>query len=313
MATAKTYKREGGYEHYLEASNIKVAPVIWISLAIILAVAVGISLLYALPDKPTIPIMTFIVVPVLIIGMPMVIKERRDTKIEVAVADVFEELATSLRAGATVEQALMDITKIQKGPLIDELKIALNDMEGGFSFEEGLENIIERADVLLLKRILKIVIDGRKAGGELADILDAVAGDAREMSRLQRERASKTLMYVIFLFAAGAVVAPLIFGFVTQIGAVIVNIGQTGSFRMQSPLEVVILGTPISILWMYLMIECAISGIMMAFVRGAKIWKGLLFYSLTMMLSSTIVFEVAKVVAGSMLAGATNGSVKPPV
>lgn len=311
MAKEERYAAQSGYGHYLETSSIKVTPVVWISIAIIAAVALSIFLLFALPDKPSIPIMTFIVVPVLIIGMPMLMKERRDTKIEIAISDVFEELATSLRAGATVEQALMDLTRIQKGPLIDELKIALNDMEGGYSFEEALQNIINRADVILLKRILKIVIDGRKAGGELADILDAVAGDAREMSRLQRERASKTLMYVIFLFAAGAVVAPLIFGFVTQIGAVISNVGNSGA-TAANPLEITVFGAGISILWMYLMIECLISGIMMSFVRGAKIWKGILFYSLTMMLMSTIVFEAAKVIAGAMLAGATGG-VKPPV
>jgi len=305
MAKKQRPRNQGtGYYRYLETSNIKVAPVIWFSIAIVIALALGITLLLALPDRPTISIMTLIVVPVMIIGFPMLMKERRDTKIETAISDVFEELATSLRAGATIEQALLDLTKIQKGPLIDELKIALNDMEGGFSFEEALQNIIDRADVLILRRILKIVIDGRKAGGELADILDAVAGDARGMSRLQRERASKTLMYVIFLFAAGGVVAPLIFGFDTQIGNVIVNVGSTGP-TVHSSLEIDVFGTYLSILWIYLIIECAISGIMMSFVRGVHIWKGLLFYSLTMMLTSTIVFEVAKVVADSMLAGST--------
>jgi flagellar protein FlaJ len=181
-------------------------------------------------------------------------------------------------------------------------------MEGGFSFEEGLENMIARADVLLLRRILKIVIDGRKAGGELADILDSVASDARDMSRLRRERASKTLMYVIFLFAAGGVVAPLIFGFITEIGGQIAAVGAPTGAIVQNQLEIPFFGLQLSILWMYLMLECTISGIMMSFVRGARIWKGLLFYSLTMMLVSTIVFELAKMVASSMLAGATGST-----
>jgi flagellar protein FlaJ len=284
-------------------------PMVWFTIAIVIALVLGALLLMAFPGNPTVAIMTFIVVPVLVIGFPILMKERRDTRINDAIADVFEELATSLRAGATVEQALLDLTKIQKGPLIEELQMALNDMEGGYSFEEALQNIISRADVLLLKRILKIVIDGRKAGGELANILDAVASDARDMARLQRERSSKTLMYVIFLFAAGAIVAPLIFGFVMQISSVIININNSSGVLNASPLEIPIFGFKLSILWMYLMIECTISGIMMSFVRGARIWKGILFYSLPMMLSSTIVFELAKMVAGSMLASSTGAAV----
>jgi flagellar protein FlaJ len=307
--TKKKLTRRSGYNRYLESNNIRVVPIVWFTIAIIVSLALGVLLLMAFPKSPTVAIMTFIAVPVLIVGFPILMKEHRDTKIENAISDVFEELATSLRAGATVEQALLDLTKIQRGPLIDELKMALNDMEGGYSFEEALENIIDRADVLLLKRILKIVIDGRKAGGELANILDAVASDARDMARLQRERSSKTLMYVIFLFAAGGIVAPLIFGFVTEISMVIVNITNQSGTALMSPLELSIFGLNVSILWLYLIIECAISGVMMAFVRGAKVWKGILFYSLTMMLASTIVFELAKMVAGSMLSSSTGGAV----
>jgi flagellar protein FlaJ len=193
------------------------------------------------------------------------------------------------------------LTKIQKGPLIDELKVALNDMEGGFSFEEAIENLISRVDVIMIKRIFTIIIDGRKAGGELAEILDAVASDAREMARLQRERQTKTLMYVIFIFAAGAVVAPLIFGFVTQIAYVVNNVGSAPTDVKTNPLDLV---PNINVLWVYLLIECFMSGLMLTVVRGNKVWKGLIFYSLPMAFIGTIVFEVSKIFAASMLASA---------
>jgi archaellum biogenesis protein FlaJ (TadC family) len=128
------------------------------------------------------------------------------------------------------------------------------------------------------------------------------------MARLQRERSSKTLMYVMFLFAAGAVVAPLIFGFVSQISVTVININNTTGVEALSPLDFIIFGAPISILWLYLMIECTISGIMISFVRGAKVWRGLLFYSLSMMLVSTIVFEVSRIIAAGMLATSSSGA-----
>jgi len=304
MDKIKKPQKQKGYDLYLEKSNIGVGPVLWILMAIVITAILGFVLLTFFPKAPSIGLITFITLPLLIIGFPIIIKERRDGKIADAIPDVFEELATSLRAGATVEQALLDLTKIQTGPLIDELKIALNDMEGGYSFEESLENLMGRVDVVLLRRILKIVIDGRKAGGELADILDSVASDARDLSRLQRERASKTLMYVIFIFAAGGVVAPLIFGFVTEIGGVVANVGSAVGTN-PNPLEANISSMTISILWMYLMIECFISGVMMAFVKGVKVWRGLMFQSLPMALIATIVFEVSKIIAGGMLKGSS--------
>ncbi len=287
-----------GYSRYLETSKIRVSPVIWVVIAIVIAVILSLLMFIAFPSSPAIALISIIAVPLLIIGFPIILKERRDTRMEDSIPDVFEELATSLRAGATIEQALLDLTKIQKGPLIDELKIALSDMEGGFSFEEALENLISRVDVLMLKRIFKIVIDGKKAGGELADILDAVASDAREMARLQRERTSKTLMYVIFIFAAGAVVAPLIFGFVTEIGGMVANVGATT--QVANPLNIP--GTELNLFWLYLIIETFISGIMLAVVRGMRMWKGIIFYSLSMALIGTIVFEISKAIAASMLA-----------
>lgn len=298
MAKRKPTVEAGGYGRYLKGGGINMGPAAWIAVSIIVGVGLGVLfLLILLPASPSIGLMIGILLPILMIGFPIIVKERRDTIIEESVPDVFEELATSLRAGATIEQALLDLTKLQKGPLINELKIAINDMEGGYSFEESIENLIGRVDVVLAKRIFKIVIDGKKAGGELADILDAVASDSRAMSRLQRERRSKTLLYVIFIFAAGAVVAPLIFGFVTQIAEVVVNVGAT--VAQENPLEWP--GTNINIFWLYLVIESLISGMMLAAVKGVRVWKGIVFYSLSMILTATIVFEVSKIIASAML------------
>ena len=280
------------YNIYLEKSNIRVSAIQWFVLAFVCAIGSGFLLFTILPEVPNIGIMTPILILVIFLGFPILLKERRDSLIEDSVSDVFEELATSLRAGATIEQALVDLTKIQSGPLIDELKIALRDMEGGLSFEEALQSLMDRIDVLLLKRIFTIVVDGRKAGGELADILDAVASDSRDIARIQRERISKTMLYVIFIFMAGAIIAPIIFAFVTQIGSVVVTMGA-GS----NPL----IFHGICVLWLYVLIECVLSGIMLSVVRGEHIWRGLLIYSTSMAVIGTIVFEVMRLVASTML------------
>jgi archaellum biogenesis protein FlaJ (TadC family) len=120
------------------------------------------------------------------------------------------------------------------------------------------------------------------------------------MARIQRERRTKTLMYVIFIFAAGAGVAPLIFGFVTEIGGLVANVGS--DVVVNNPLNIP--GTSINIFWVYLVIQTFISGVMLAVVRGIRIWKGIVFYSLSMVLIGTIVLEVSKLIARSLLPAA---------
>jgi len=284
------------YDLYLEQSNIRFSTVQWAAMALVISMVSG-AMLFLLGQAASIIVVIPILVLIIFFGVPIMLKQKRDNEIEEALSDVFEELATSLRAGATIEQALVDLTKLQKGPLIDELKLALKDMEGGLSFEEAVQNLMYRVDIPILKRTLGIVVDGRKAGGELADILDAVSSDARGISRLQRERISKTMMYTIFIFAAGAAIAPIIFAFVSEISNIVVSLGAQAN-----PMLVYAFGLEISLLWLYLLIECMISGIMVAVVRGDRFWRGILLYSSTMVVIATVVFEVVRYLAAGIIA-----------
>ena len=69
----------------------------------------------------------------------------------------------------------------------------------------------------MVKRSVTIIIDSVKAGAGLADILDQIADDIRDTNRINHERRSQTLMQVLFMVTAGAMVTPFIFGLISTI------------------------------------------------------------------------------------------------
>jgi len=286
------------YEYYLKGIDINLSTFQWFSIAIIVGLVLGGMVLFLWPDLATLGILLSILTVIFAGGSPILIKQKRDRQIEESLSDVLGELATSLRTGATIEQALMDLTKIQKGPLIEELNLALKDMEGGLSFEEALQNLSKRVDVKLLRRILVVIIDGKRIGGELADILDSVSGDCRELSRLQRERISKTLLYVVFIFFTSAIIAPAIFGFVTQMSVVLAKMNVA-----KNPLNIALGGLVFNKLSLYIIIETMISGLMITVIRGDEKWKGILLYGAVMALLGTAVFEISVRIAGAVMGG----------
>jgi len=69
----------------------------------------------------------------------------------------------------------------------------------------------------LFKRTAKIIIDSKKSGAGLSEVLEAIAGNTRDVMRIQRERVSRTTMHVSFLYITSLLLVPFIFGFTIAI------------------------------------------------------------------------------------------------
>ena len=81
-----------------------------------------------------------------------------------------------------------DISKHGKGPLNDELKRAVIEIKIGSTFEDALLGMSERLKSKTLDRTFRMIIEGRRVGGSLADVIETVAEDLRAILALQRER-----------------------------------------------------------------------------------------------------------------------------
>ena len=111
-----------------------------------------------------------------------------------------------------VETAMEDISKHGEGPLTDELKRAVIEIKIGSTFEDALLGMGERLKSKTLDRTFRMIIEGRRVGGSLADVIETVAEDLRAVLALQRERRANVMMSVMFLLIAAVIAAPFALG-----------------------------------------------------------------------------------------------------
>ena len=151
------------------------------------------------------------------VSIPFIFLELRVNDIEKELPDILFTLATTVRAGGSLEMALKDAYDISKGPIKEELKNTIKEMREGLTFEEAFQSFGERCRSKIVKRTSSIIITAKRSGGGLVDALVSISDDLRDFMRVKRERISKTTMQALFFVAAGIVIAPAIFGLVCSI------------------------------------------------------------------------------------------------
>ena len=60
-----------------------------------------------------------------------------------------------------------------------------------------------------LERIFIIILDGRRSGSSMADVIMNVSDDLRDLLAIKRERKSSVMMAVMFLIISAVVATPL--------------------------------------------------------------------------------------------------------
>lgn len=94
-------------------------------------------------------------------------------------------MATSLRSGFGVMEAVQTVGREMDQPLSGEFTLIIDQARVGGSFESGVAQMVERVgseDLRIVARALEI---HRKVGGDLASILDSVANTMREREELR--------------------------------------------------------------------------------------------------------------------------------
>ena len=289
------------YQDWIDFSQINYPAPIWIAASIAMCVFTGI-IAFALstiliPEFTLIPFSFALATLILMLGYPYMKKESLIESIEKNFSDALKQMADTLKAGDTYENALREVVNAEYGRLSEEMQLALRRMEDGENLDTALTGFANRVDSLRIKRTVTIILDSIKTGSSLSDILNEIADDLRDYQRLKEERKASTTMQFLFLIAAGGFIAPIIFG---EIGSVMGGFSMIGTreLNMDAPKDIFLT----TIIQLYIIIEVIGSGVMMALIREGKINKSIIYIPL-LLLVAFVVYHTSKIVIMGMVVG----------
>lgn len=173
-------------------------------------------------------ILAFIAVLVLLLVAIYILLQlsanKRIQRIEDLLPDFLTLMSSNLRSGLTPDHALIVSARKEFGPLANEITKASKLVVSGKAFDEAFSTIGSGIGSIALSKAIRLVVEGIRAGGNLADLLDSTAADVRRFNAIKAEVGSNVLVYRLFLFAAAAFSAPLLYATATFLISIVANV-----------------------------------------------------------------------------------------
>lgn len=173
-------------------------------------IAIIISSFGILPVSIAFPLSLFIIEFLLYIWLNL----SADSKarfVDEALPDALQLMSSNIRAGMTTDKALLLAARPEFGPLEEEIRRIGKETMAGISLAESLKKTTRKIKSKNLQRAIDLIVQSIKSGGKLADLLDQTANDLRDQQMIQKEISASVLMYVMFIFIAVGIGAPLLF------------------------------------------------------------------------------------------------------
>jgi archaeal flagellar protein FlaJ len=147
--------------------------------------------------------------------------------VESVLPDALQLMAANIRSGLTPDKALLFSARPEFGILEKEIRLAASKAIAGEPLEEALLSIGDRIKSRLVSRTFKLIVDGMRKGGELANLLEQTSEDMREIKLLKKEISAQVGMYAIFILIATGLAAPLLFSLSSYLIQTMYSLGKS--------------------------------------------------------------------------------------
>ena len=131
--------------------------------------------------------------------------------VEAVLPDALQLMSSNIRAGLTTDKALILAARPEFGALEEEIRRVGKETMAGRNLIDALSRMTLHIRSTNLERTIELMVHSLKSGGQLADLLDQTADDLRDQQIVQKEISASVLMYVLFIFIAIALGAPVLF------------------------------------------------------------------------------------------------------
>lgn len=154
--------------------------------------------------------------------------------IEEVLPDFLSLMASNIRAGLTPDRAMLLSARKEFGPLAKVVDRAAKECITGAPVDEALWGMTEQIRSEMFSKSIRLVVEGIRSGGELHDLLDNTSLDMRRFAYLRKEVASTVMVYELFIFAASAFGAPLLYGVANFLLGIITTLRSKMQFDLPS-------------------------------------------------------------------------------
>jgi tight adherence protein B len=117
-------------------------------------------------------------------------RRRRKKKFEAALPDTLQLMSGSLAAGLSLAQSVDTIVREGHEPITSEFKKVLVETRLGLSLETALQGVADRFESKDFDWVVMAINIQRQVGGNLAELLNTVAGTMREREYMRRQVAA---------------------------------------------------------------------------------------------------------------------------
>lgn len=130
------------------------------------------------------------------------IHRRRLKAIEAGVPDFLDRFASTNEAGMPIVESLGRVVGSELGALTTELKRTWTDVQWSARIENAFERFRKRVSTPAISRVVTLTTNAMSASGDLGPVLRIAADEAKATRRLERDRRSELLTYLVVIYIA---------------------------------------------------------------------------------------------------------------
>ena len=145
-------------------------------------------------------------------------------KLEQVFPDFIELVSSNLRAGMTIDKALILSSRKEFSPLDKHIMYLGKDILTGKEIDLALSDMAKRTKSERIQKTMDLIVSGIRSGGNIAILLEETANNLRERQFVEKRAASNVLMYVLLISFGVNVGAPILFSLSTVLVQILTTI-----------------------------------------------------------------------------------------
>jgi archaeal flagellar protein FlaJ len=140
----------------------------------------------------------------LIVMIPLALfferKVMRERKISAEMPDFLKKLASTNETGMTLTQSIALIANANFGSMSKEVQKIYKNLQWGVDVNTSLKMFANTLNTALATRVITLITKAAESSGDIRDVLNVAANDAKMGEQIRRERSDGMLIYVVIVF-----------------------------------------------------------------------------------------------------------------